>query len=170
METWFRFHSTLLDEMRKCTNYRELTLKDDWARSVRTGIGRDIYEWDFSPHERDELLRRLRIAQGEGTLAYVDTFIPLRSAAEERLLYIKWTISSIDRSMNLWDEPETVLLKSQEAGICADEALAMVSDARGLGLEDQFSACMQAASDASKRAATLLSQGPNIRRHLGRNR
>jgi len=155
--------------MRKCPNYKELTLKDDWARSVRTGIGRDIYEWDFSPHERYELLRRLRIAQGEETLAYVDTFSALRSAAEERLLYIKWNINSIDRSMNLWDEPETILLKSEQAGICANEAMEMISDAMGLGLEDQFGACVRAASDAAKRSVTLLSKGPEIRRHLGTN-
>jgi len=170
METWFRFHSTLLDEMRKCPNYKELTLKDDWARSVRLGIRRDIYEWDFSPHERDELLRRLRIAQGEGTLAYVDTFIPLRSAAEDQLLYIKSTINSIDRSMDLWDEPETIHLKIEQTGICANEAIAMIYEAQGLGLQDQFSACMTAASDASKRAVTLLSQGPEIRQQLRRNR
>ena len=170
METWFRFHSTLLDDMRKCSNYNELTLQDDWARGVREGIRRDIHEWSLSGHERAEFLRRLRIAGGEANLAYVDTFSALRSARMEELVYIRWVIGSIDRSMNLWDEPETVLLRSAEVGVCFGEAMTMSSDARGFGLESEFSACVSAASDATKRSVTLLSQGPKIREHLGRKR
>lgn len=153
--------------MRKCTNYKELTLKDNWASGIRREIGRALHGSAFSPHERDKILERLQIAQSEETLAYVDTFMALRSAVEERLLYIKWNIISIDQSMNLWDEPGTILLKSEELGICTTEALAMRSDASGLGLEVLFGACMRAASDAAKRYTTIRSQGPNIRRHIG---
>jgi len=153
--------------MRKCDNYKELALKDNWASGIRRGIVRVIHESAFSPHERDKLLERLQIAQGEETLVYVDTFIALRSAVEERLLYIKWNLISIDQSMSLWDKPETILLKSEEVGICTTEAMAMRGDASGLGLEVQFGACMQAASAAAKRYMTIFSQGQNIRRHLG---
>jgi hypothetical protein len=168
METWFRFHSVLLDEIRKCSDYNELTLKEDWARSVREGIQRDIYEWQFSDHERETLLRRLQIARGEENLAYVDTFSALRSAARQELVYIREVIGSVDRSMDLWDEPETVLEKTKEVEICRLEAMAMVSDVTGFGLEAEFSAAFSAASDAIRRSVTLLSQGPNIREHLRR--
>jgi hypothetical protein len=152
--------------MSRCSSYRSLDEIDSWSRSVREGIGRDIWEWEFSPSERERYSLRLRNATGDSNIRYVDTFMEIRSSVALELLYIRSVIEGIDRSMDIWDEPSGILGRQEEILVCAQEALPYASDAGALGLETEFSALARAASAAVQRSSTLLSKGPEIREHL----
>ena len=166
MEIWFRFHSQLLDEISKSASYKELVDKDEWANSVQETISLEINEGNWTFDQWADLNRRLRAAEAEEDIRYVDTFMEIRSSVALKLLYIRSVIEGIDRSMDIWDEPSGILGRQEEILVCAQEALPYASDAGALGLETEFSALARAASAAVQRSSTLLSKGPEIREHL----
>jgi hypothetical protein len=155
--------------MRKCKDYKDLTLQDNWEQILLEWIQRDIDGFAFSVQERAQLLERLQIARGEWTIAYGDTFSALYSATKEQLLYIREAIRSIHQSMSVWHDPETIIMKNWEVQLCVSEALAIRTDAIGLGLGQEFRACTIAGSEATKKSVALLSYGPEVREHLIKN-
>jgi len=170
MEIWFRFHSQLLEEISKSASYKELVDKDEWANSVQEAISSEINEGDWTFDQWADLNRRLRATEAEEDIRYVDRFLLLRETVDGQIALIRSTVETIDRSMNLWEEPESITAKRDEILICLIELVGMKPDADGLGLSTAFSACSRSAQAGVQRALVLGTRGPEIRAALRRNR
>ncbi len=170
VRTLFQFHSQLLEEISKSASYKDLVDKDEWANSVQEAISLEINEGDWTFDQWADLNRRLRAAEAEEDIRYVDRFLLLRETVDGQIALIRSTVETIDRSMNLWEEPESITAKRDEILICLSELVGMKPDADGLGLSTSFSACSRSAQAGVQRALVLGTRGPEIRAALRRNR
>jgi hypothetical protein len=170
VETLFRFHSHLLEEISKSASYKELVDKDEWANSVQEAISLEINEGDWTFDQWADINRRLRAAEAEEDIRYVNRFLLLRETVDGQIALIRSTVETIDRSMNLWEEPESITAKRDEILICLIELVDMKPDADGLGLSTAFSACSRSVQAGVQRAFVLGTRGPEIRAALRRNR
>lgn len=159
----FRFHSLCLDQIQKCNSYKDLEAQSNSAQAARDGILREVSDPTLPGYERARLLRRLDVAYGAETLAYVDRYTYLRTLLNEQLSYIQNSISDISRSLSVWDESDVLSQKNLQLASCVAEFLLIGPDAFPLGLESQFRACIQTVTEAKQRYAVIRYRGAEIR-------